>query len=494
MASKYWYKTGVNAHWATVTGNWWDDAAHTQQSAAVPAANDAIHLLGATAPDTGPAAPITFSSMDSSGLAAALDQAVTDGLITLHSANGVNRFGNAAGAHVFSGTITAAASVTFSHNSCLYGSISNAAAVVFEGDSFQDSGTITVPAGGTLVFRGSAHMQSGSTIVGDAVFQDDAASGGDSGFGITGNPTFNDGAKCYGHVIGNPTFNGNSELASSGYVTGNPVFNGSSRSYYSDTYIDGDALYNDQSHSFGTFHLGTPTFNSTYSGYEGQCGRFGALVHCTKDTIFIGSSYSDFNSSGGGTVIRAHVDLATYKPVAVSFDLQEDIFTGVPVVQGDTMVGVLEALTMGVKHAWDGKVYYCVAGIGGTPVWTEIANIGNFTGPGERSEIDVTTRAGGGNKQVIGGLMENAFEWEMPYNPSDTALVALRDAFINNTPVGMAWMDGPVATVGSFGLWADFVVLKFQREEPIDGAMTVKITAKVTLSANAPQWKTIQAS
>jgi hypothetical protein len=70
-------------------------------------------------------------------------------------------------------------------------------------------------------------------------------------------------------------------------------------------------------------------------------------------------------------------------------------------------------------------------------------------------------------------------------------MLALQTAFQTNVPIGMAWMDGPIATAGSKGLWADMAVLSFKREEPLDKEMVVKVKVSPTLTANPPIWKTI---
>jgi len=53
-------------------------------------------------------------------------------------------------------------------------------------------------------------------------------------------------------------------------------------------------------------------------------------------------------------------------------------------------------------------------------------------------------------------------------------------------------MNGAVAVAGNRGLWADCQVLKFERDEPLDGApLTVAVTLKPTYSANTPTWKVV---
>ncbi len=146
---------------------------------------------------------------------------------------------------------------------------------------------------------------------------------------------------------------------------------------------------------------------------------------------------------------------------------------------------------MSVKLGLDAKLYYCVAGIGGTPTWTLLGNVKNVTLNLQKGEADVTTRANNGWKATAATLKEGSIEFEMVWDPSDTGFTAIKDAYFNNTLIGMAAMDGAVATTGSQGLWADCAITDFTRDEPLEDAISVKVTAKPTYSANAPIWKTI---
>jgi len=149
---------------------------------------------------------------------------------------------------------------------------------------------------------------------------------------------------------------------------------------------------------------------------------------------------------------------------------------------------------MSKKLGKDGKLYYCEAGIGGTPDWSELTNARDVTLGLTKGEADVTTRGNAGWKASAATLKEGTIEWEMVWDPSDEGFTAVKDAWFNNTTLGLAVMDGDIATAGSQGLWADCDILDFSREEPLDGAMIVKVTAKPTYTANAPQWKTIPAA
>jgi hypothetical protein len=146
---------------------------------------------------------------------------------------------------------------------------------------------------------------------------------------------------------------------------------------------------------------------------------------------------------------------------------------------------------MPIKLGLDAKLYFCAAGIGGTPTWTELTNVKNVTLNLQKGEADVSTRANNGWKATAATLKEGSIEFEMVWDTTDAGFTAIKDAWFNNTKIGFAVMDGGITVAGSQGLWADCAVIDFTRDEPLEDALTVKVTAKPTYSNNAPQWKTI---
>jgi hypothetical protein len=79
----------------------------------------------------------------------------------------------------------------------------------------------------------------------------------------------------------------------------------------------------------------------------------------------------------------------------------------------------------------------------------------------------------------------------MVWLPGDAAFDAIQEAFLENTPIEFAVMDGPIATAGSQGLRATFEVFSFTRNENLEEAVTVDVSIKPTVAANAPSWMTI---
>ena len=76
----------------------------------------------------------------------------------------------------------------------------------------------------------------------------------------------------------------------------------------------------------------------------------------------------------------------------------------------------------------------------------------------------------------------------MVWDTADPDFTAIKDAFLNDTTLDMAVMDGDINNAGHQGLRADFSVINFSRQEQLEEAMKVSVTIKPTFSANAPQW------
>jgi hypothetical protein len=143
---------------------------------------------------------------------------------------------------------------------------------------------------------------------------------------------------------------------------------------------------------------------------------------------------------------------------------------------------------MSAKMGIDGKLYFCAAGIGGTPSWTELTNVKNVTLNNTKAEADATTRTNNGWKAVVATLKEASIEFEMVWDPADTGLAAIYGSYMANTVLGIACVDGTMTGQGANpnGFKADCMVSSVSREENLEGVMTLKVTVKPTYSAHAP--------
>ncbi len=139
---------------------------------------------------------------------------------------------------------------------------------------------------------------------------------------------------------------------------------------------------------------------------------------------------------------------------------------------------------MAIKLGMDAVLNYKTGGVGGGGSWTELSNVKDVTLSLETGEADITTRANSGWRATVGTLKEASVEFEMVWDTADAGFTAIKDAFFNNTEIGLQVLDGASGS----GLEADFSITNFSRSEQLEEALTVSVTAKVTYAGTAPAW------
>ena len=142
------------------------------------------------------------------------------------------------------------------------------------------------------------------------------------------------------------------------------------------------------------------------------------------------------------------------------------------------------------KLGMNAKAYYGAEGAA-LAILTELTNVKDLTLSLEKGEADVTTRANSGWRATAGTLKEASVEFGMVWKPSDAGFQAIRNAFLNGTPVRLAILDGAKDAVGTEGLVGDFEITNFSREEPLEEAINVPVTAKLS---NFDQWLEVASS
>ena len=136
------------------------------------------------------------------------------------------------------------------------------------------------------------------------------------------------------------------------------------------------------------------------------------------------------------------------------------------------------------------KLYYNT-GTYGSPTWTEISNVRDVTLSLERGDSDITTRGGGGWRQSVATIADGSVDFQMVWDNTDTAFAAIKTAFIEATTVEFLVLDGSSSTTGNQGLRAEMAITSFNRNEGLEDALTVDVSAKTAYSANAPAWYTV---
>ena len=136
------------------------------------------------------------------------------------------------------------------------------------------------------------------------------------------------------------------------------------------------------------------------------------------------------------------------------------------------------------------KLYYNT-GTYGSPTWTEISNVRDVTLSLERGDSDITTRGGGGWRQSVATIADGSVDFQMVWDNTDTAFTAIKTAFIDATTVEFLVLDGSSSTTGNQGLRATMAITSFSRNEGLEDALTVDVSAKTAYADNAPAWYTV---
>ena len=120
------------------------------------------------------------------------------------------------------------------------------------------------------------------------------------------------------------------------------------------------------------------------------------------------------------------------------------------------------------------KLYY---GAAGSSASTEMGNVKDVTLTLEAGEADVTTRANQGWRATAPTLRECTAEFEMVWDPADAGFTAIKNAFLSSGMVALKILD----KTGGQGPDGDFSITSFSRNEALEEAITVSVTAKLAV-------------
>lgn len=135
----------------------------------------------------------------------------------------------------------------------------------------------------------------------------------------------------------------------------------------------------------------------------------------------------------------------------------------------------------------DAKLYRNTA-TWGSPSWDEFTNVKDVKLGLQKAEADTTTRGGNGWRSKTGTLKEGSIEFTMVWDPGGTDFEAVKNAFFNDTLLDLAILDGAYASGN--GLRAEFSVLDFTRDEPLEDVLTATVKLGIGYSSNTPEWWT----
>jgi len=130
------------------------------------------------------------------------------------------------------------------------------------------------------------------------------------------------------------------------------------------------------------------------------------------------------------------------------------------------------------------KIYQ---GTAGDPLASlaEMGNVRDVTLTLEAGDADITTRANSGWRATAPTLREATAEFEMVWKPGDAGFDAVKNAFLTSGTIELAILDQDKATAGAQGPKGSFSITSFSRNEALEEAITVSVTAKL---AEFDQW------
>lgn len=139
----------------------------------------------------------------------------------------------------------------------------------------------------------------------------------------------------------------------------------------------------------------------------------------------------------------------------------------------DFLLGMNAALYFGTAITGDGPTL--------PSTLTLVGNVKDVTLNMEAGEADITTRGNKGWRATAPTLKEATLEFEMQWKPGDAAFTAIKNAYLANATVALAALTEAHDATGSkaegpVGNWS---ITNFSRNEPLEEAITVSVTAKL---------------
>ena len=135
---------------------------------------------------------------------------------------------------------------------------------------------------------------------------------------------------------------------------------------------------------------------------------------------------------------------------------------------------------MARKIGLNAKLY---RGAAGAPAANEMKNVRDLSTPDNRTKVDISCR-GSEWKLTETGMREHTLDWEMFWDETDVDFTAIKDAYNNRTAIALMCLSSSDGQ----GPDADYKIVKFEKKEPLDGPITVEVSAAPTYLTRYPAW------
>lgn len=112
------------------------------------------------------------------------------------------------------------------------------------------------------------------------------------------------------------------------------------------------------------------------------------------------------------------------------------------------------------------KLYFDASGAG-VDAWTELKKVGDVNMPDSRNMTTVNTRESNFQRNVSGQRVVE-ISCNLKLKNGDATTEAIRDAYENDTVIGIANYIGDMSDIGSQGLQIDCLVAEFPKNLPLE--------------------------
>ena len=126
----------------------------------------------------------------------------------------------------------------------------------------------------------------------------------------------------------------------------------------------------------------------------------------------------------------------------------------------------------------EAKIYHGATGAE-LSAMTELTNVRDLSVKLSAGETDITTRANQGWRGTAPTLRECSLDFEMVWKPGDAGFAAIKTAYLTNGTVELAVLSGDKTVAGSEGPKGSFSITEFSRDEALEEAIKVSVTAKL---------------
>lgn len=127
------------------------------------------------------------------------------------------------------------------------------------------------------------------------------------------------------------------------------------------------------------------------------------------------------------------------------------------------------------------KAYYHATPATELSDMSELTNVKDVTIDFSTGEADITTRANSGWRATASTLREATVTFQMQWDTADAGFTAIQAAWLASSGIELAFLTGSKSVSGSQGPKATYVITNFSRNESLEEAVMVDVTAKVSV-------------